>query len=300
MKPSVWLLVLALGGALVAPTTRAQDLEPRSYTNIPIGETFMVLGYARSEGDLPPTPTSPLQDAELTIDTTVAGMAHSFALAGSSSKVEMVAARVCFEGSATFRGEMVDGQRCEYGDPRVKLTWNFYGAPALTLQDFSQWDEGLVVGTSLQLGVPVGTYSSDHLINGGTDRWMVRPSLGLSFRMGSWYVDAMTSMSFFEDNNNGFEGAKVEQDPIWAAQSHLIYNLKKGRWISLNANYFSGGENTINGVKADDKQENSRWGVTFSMPITSHHSIKLSASTGVLTRVGNDFDSYGIYWLYRF
>ena len=53
-------------------------------------------------------------------------------------------------------------------------------------------------------------------------------------------------------------------------------------------------------MQSGDRQENSRIGVTYSMPVTRHQSIKLYASTGVLTRVGNDFDTYGIVWQYRF
>lgn len=299
-KRALWFALPGLVILLLSAATRAQDLEPRSYTNLPINQTWALLGYIRSEGDLSPTPTSALQDAELKIDVAAAGVSHSFALAGSAAKVDVLAARVCYEGSALFRGDYVDGQRCEYGDPKIKLTWNFYGAPALELEDFSRWDNGLVVGSSLQVSVPVGTYTSDHLINAGTNRWMVRPGIGLSFHMGNWYIDAMTSARFFEDNNNYFEGTRLEQDPIYALQSHLIYVFGKGRWLALNANAFYGGESSVNGTKRGDDQNNSRLGLTFSMPITRRQSIQLSASNGIVTRVGNDFESYGIFWLYRF
>ena len=93
---------------------------------------------------------------------------------------------------------------------------------------------------------------------------------------------------------------KLEQDPLYQAEGHLVYNLNKGRWLAFDANYFTGGETSRNGVKSDDRQENSRLGLTFSTPITAHHSIKLVASRGVMTRVGNKFDIYGIFWQYRF
>lgn len=289
-------MLLSLGAAVAA----AQDLEPRSYTNLPVGETYMTLGYTYSEGDLSPTPTSPLQDAELEIDSQFAGLVRTFALAGSSAKFDVAAARLCFQGSATFEGEFVEGQRCEYGDPRAKVTWNFHGAPALSREAFGAWNPGLVAGASLQVSAPWGSYKSKHLINGGTNRWMLRPGLGMSYRVGRWYVDLMGSVSWFEDNNNGFRGARLEQDPIYAAQSHLVYLFRPGRWLSLNANYFRGGETSVDGRALDDLQENSRWGVTYSMALTPHHSVKLNANTGVVTRVGNDFDTLGVAWLYRF
>ena len=166
----------------------AQELEPRSYVNLPVGEAFMVLGAVRSEGDVSPTPSSPLQEADLTIDVGVIGLARSFALAGKSAKIDLVAGRTCYEGSAIFLGEFVRGRRCEYLDPSARLTWNFYGAPAMPLKDFMQWEPGLVIGTSLQVVAPVGTYNSENLINAGSNRWIVRPGLGLSFRTGQALV----------------------------------------------------------------------------------------------------------------
>ena len=88
----------------------------------------------------------------------------------------------------------------------------------------------------------------------------------MSYALGNWFIDANSSVKIFEDNDNFFNGNKLEQDPPYQAQLHRVYNLKKGRWLSVNA----------------------------------HHSIKLAASRGVVTRVGNEFDTYGIFWQYRF
>ena len=278
----------------------SQALEPRSYSNVPIGQTFAVLGYVRSEGELTPTATSPLQDAEMTIDAGVAGFAHTFELAGSSAKFDFAVSRQCFEGSGVFQGEYAEGRRCGYVDPNMRLTWNFYGAPAMELEEYMTWKPGLVIGTSLQVGIPVGTYDDDRLINFGANRWMVRPGIGMSYVFGRWHIDAIASMRFFEDNDDFFGGIHVEQDPIYAVQSHLIYNFNKGRWLSLNANFFAGGENTFDGEDADNRQENSRLGITFSMPLSRHSSVKFYANTGVVTRIGNDFDTLGAAWQYRF
>lgn len=282
-----------------ATALHAQELEPRSYTNVPIDQTFIVLGAARSDGDLSPAPTSTLRDAELTIDSAVLGFAHSFALAGDSAKFDLTLTRSCYDGSATFEGEQVSGGRCEYGDPRVRLTWNFYGAPAMGLKEYAAWQPGLVVGASLQATIPVGSYSEDQLINAGSNRWMLRPGIGMSYARGRWHIDAVASVRWYEDNDEFFRGTRLEQEPVYALQSHLIYNFDRGRWLSLNANFYRGGETINNGVRADDYLENSRWGVTFSTPLNRHHSLKFYASTGVLTRVGGDFDTYGVAWQLR-
>ena len=73
-----------------------------------------------------------------------------------------------------------------------------------------------------------------------------------------------------------------------------------GQWISLNANFFRGGATTIDGSGQDTEQENSRWGITYALPLSLKHSLKFYANTGVITRIGNDFDTIGVAWQYRF
>jgi hypothetical protein len=279
----------------------AQELEPRSFNNIPVGQTFAVFGVGRSEGDLSPTPSSPLQDAELRIDVAAFGLSQSFALAGDSAKFDIIGARTCYEGSGTFRGEYTEGRRCEYTDPKLKLTWNFYGAPAMTIQEFlNREKDNLVVGASLAVTVPVGTYNSDNLLNAGANRWSVKPSLGMSRRFGRFQLEAKASVTIFEDNDNFFGGIYVEQDPVYTASGHLIYLLNRGSWLSLDVNYFLGGETTKDGVDAGDRQDNSRVGFTWTRPLAARHVLKLYYSRGVITRIGNDFDNFGAAYVYRF
>lgn len=299
--PRCGLAVLGLMlGAMGMSQAEAQELEPRSYTNLPIGETFMVVGAARSEGDISPANSTVIQDLELTIDTGVMGFAHSFALGQDSGKLDLAVGRTCYEGSAIFQGEFVEGRRCEYIDPRVRVSWNFFGAPAMKLAEFTTWEPGLVMGASLQAVVPVGTYNSENLLNAGANRWLLRPGLGMSYRVGRWHFDLAGSVRFYEDNDDFYGGNKLEQDPLYSLQGHLVYYLARGRWVSLNANFYGGGETSLNGDDRDDGLENSRWGATFSTPLSRHLSLKLNASTGVVTRTGSDFDSYGAALQYRF
>ena len=52
-------------------------------------------------------------------------------------------------------------------------------------------------------------------------------------------------------------------------------------------------------VKGDDIQKNSRIGITLGWPLTPQHSLKFFASRGVITNIGNDSDTYGAVWQYR-
>lgn len=286
--------------SLTSYSAMAQDLEPRSYSNIPIGMNFLVVGYARSQGEVSPSPSAPVEDANLNINSAVLAYAHSFGLLSSSSKFDMSVARTCFTGSARLHGEVLEADRCGYTDPNFRLTWNFFGAPALKAKDFSQWKQGVVIGTSLQVTAPIGSYSEDKLLNAGANRWVFRPGIGMSQKLGNWYYNIIASVRLYGDNDEYVNGTTLAQAPQYTFQGHLIYSFGKGQWLSLNGNYFFGAETQKSDVYSDDHQDNSRFGVTYSVPIGQRHSIKLNYSKGVMTRVGNDFDSFGALWQYRF
>lgn len=69
--------------------------------------------------------------------------------------------------------------------------------------------------------------------------------------------------------------------------------------MGLDGTYYAGGRTTVDGVKGDNLQQNTRSGVTVALPVNRYQSVKLYASTGVSTRTGSDFDAIGIAWQYR-
>jgi hypothetical protein len=292
-----WLCLLLL--LLGAAGTIAQDLEPRTYSNLPVGQNFLIAGYAHSEGEITPAPSVPLKDVDLTVDAYAGAYARSIDLWGESGKIDVLWSRVCTKGQGTFRGVVTRGDRCGTADPLVRLTYLFYGAPAMTLREFRATAVSRVIGASLAISPPLGDYNNENLINSGSNRWTVKPEIGISNRHGNWSLEGAFGARFFTDNDRFFGDTKLEQDPLYQLQAHVIYHLAKGRWLSVNSNFFWGGETQKNGVDSDDRQENSRFGVTLGWPLTDQQSLKFYANRGVVTRIGNDSDTYGLAWQYR-
>ena len=290
---------MLLATALFSPAPGAQDLEPRAYNNLPVGQHFFGLGYAWSEGEINPAPGVPIEDAEITIKASVAAYVRTLDLWGKAGKVDLVAARTCFEGEAIFRGVPVRGDRCGEADPQLRLTYLFYGAPAMDAEQFRRTPQGRVAGASLRVRAPWGEYNNENLINHGANRWEFKPEIGISNRYGRWSTDAAVSAAFFTENDRFAGHDRLEQDPLYQVQLHLIYHLQRGRWWSVNGNYFWGGRTKRNGERQDDRQDNSRLGVTLGWPLTSRHSLKFYVSRGVVTRIGNDSDTVGVVWQYR-
>jgi hypothetical protein len=56
-------LIVAVIAIFLLGQATAQDLDPRRYTNIPVGQNFMALAFVYSEGDVNFSSSIPLSDA---------------------------------------------------------------------------------------------------------------------------------------------------------------------------------------------------------------------------------------------
>ena len=280
-------------------TTQAQEIEPRAYSNAPIGVNFLVAGYAYTRGGLAFDSALPLKNPQLETSSAVLGYARVLDLWGKSAKLDAIVPYSWLSGSADYAGQPV--QRIVDGplDPKIRLSVNLYGAPALTLQQFKDYRQDLIIGASLQVSVPWGQYDSSRLVNIGTNRWFVKPEIGLSKALGRWTLECSAAATLYTNNEDFYGGNKRSQDPIWSTQGHAIYSFRSGVWASVDATYFMGGRTTINGVANDDLQQNWRLGGTLAFPVDTRNSVKLYASSGVSARTGNNYDLLGIAWQYR-
>jgi hypothetical protein len=186
-----------------------------------------------------------------------------------------------------------------FGDPRLQLSVNLYGAPALSLKEFESYKQDVIVGASLQVAVPVGQYDSDKAVNIGTHRWAVKPEVGVSKAWGPLIVELMAGVTFYTDNDAFLGNHTRAQDPLYSLQAHVIYSLPFGIWAALDGTYYAGGRTTIDGVRSDDRKENTRLGATVSLPVDRHNSVKIHGSTGATARTGTDFTTVGIVWQFR-
>ena len=79
-------------------------------------------------------------------------------------------------------------------------------------------------------------------------------------------------------------------------QAHVGYTFRPRLWLAFNATYYDGGRSTIDGDLKDDRQSNSRYGLTLSVPVARTQSLKLNWNDGASTRLGSDFSTWGIAW----
>ena len=167
----------ALALALVALSPRsgeAQELEPRSYVNTPVGMNFLIAGYGYTKGSVVFNPTTKLTDAEIETHAAILGYARTLDLWGLSGKFAMIVPFADASGSALQAGQLRERDVSGLADPRFRLSVNFFGAPALRLEEFRSYEQDLIIGATLEVAVPLGQYDSSTSVP--TDRRSSRRS----------------------------------------------------------------------------------------------------------------------------
>lgn len=296
MKRALAVLVLL---AATATCARAQDLEPRSYVNTPVGINFFLLGYGFTTGGATFDAALPIENAEIDIHSELLAYAYSFGFLGRSGKIDAVLPVVELDGTAELAGEPIERSVSGLADSRLRLSYNLYGAPALTLEEHEGYKQNLLIGTSIQVFIPTGQYNKDRAINIGTNRWAFKPELGISKAIGRFTFELDAAVTIYTDNGDFFSEKTKEQDPLFALQAHGVCTIVRGVWAAVDMTWYTGGQSTVDGVKNDDNLSNLRLGGTLSLPISRRMSFKLYASTAAVTRVGGDFTTVGLIWQYR-
>jgi len=218
-----------------ASGVRAQQLEPRAYSNVPVGINFLIVGYGYASGGVLPDPSLPAEDVRAQIHTVVCAYSRSLDLWGKSGQVSVVVPDV--KGSVAGKLEGVPQAVDRYGlaDPSLKLSVNLTGAPVLSVSEFASYQQRTLLGASLRVTAPVGQYDPAKLVNIGTNRWSLKPEIGVSQTLGHWMLEAALGATFFTDNDE-YRGNKTrEQAPLFATQLHAVYNFRFGMQRIENA-----------------------------------------------------------------
>lgn len=247
-------------------------------------------------------PSVPVTDASARVNVLLLGYVRSLDFWGNSGSIGLVlpygeisaSGQVSTSGQAEPQAASVT--RNGFGDPALRLAVNLYGAPALSPAQFREYRQDTIVGASLVVTAPWGRYDGSKLVNIGTNRWSFKPEVGVSQALGQWILEGAFGVSFFTDNDDFFGGHTRKQDPLYAAQAHVIYYFDPGLWGALDVTYYAGGRTSVDGVLNNDLQQNSRWGATLGKSLDLRNSLKLYFSSGATARTGTNFQTVGIAW----
>ena len=287
-----WLVIL-----LFVRDSRGQELEPRAYQPSPVGTTFVLGGFGKSEGGILFDPSLDIDNVQADLWIATIGFGHTFRLAGRQARVLAVFPTAW----GTIAGDVHEQQqRQSLGglvDPRLKLSVGLVGMPALTLAQFARAPRRTALGASVTVVPPWGQYTSGQLVNLGYNRWAIKPEIGVSQPWGRWALEGSGGVWLFTDNHSYYPGHVLKhQDPVLALQGHVSYSLPYRSWLAVNGTWFAGGQTRVDRVPSPDLQRNTRVGTTLSIPIVGQQSLKFAYSIGATTRRGSDFNTFSATW----
>ena len=291
--PGSWLVAAVLV-AFFSTAARAQELEPRAYAPNPTGANFVLAVYGHSSGDVVFDPALPITNVDASVNTTALFYGRTFGLFGRSASAAVQMPYVW----GTVEGDVFEERNSVYrsglGDLRLRLTTNLLGGPALAPREFAKRRPHTTLGASVLVVAPTGQYDPAKLVNVGTNRWAVKGELGLSQPAGRLFVELYAGVWVFTDNPDFFGGSRREQDPLATFQTHVSYVFRPRLWLAADANFYTGGRTSVDGVESGDLQRNSRFGLTLAVPVKRRSSLKISWARGLTTRVGGDFDTLAV------
>jgi hypothetical protein len=304
-------LFLAAAGAVLLlaglpPGLQAQDLSPRAYLITPLRSNAVTVANVFNDGDLHFEGTVPITGATGRMNMPNVTLYHSLSVFGRSGNATATLAYGVGNFAGTAFGAETEIYRSGLFDSVFRFSVNLKGAPAMSLGDFSKWQQKTLVGASLKVVAPTGQYDPTKLINLGANRWAFKPELGLSRRWGHWVLDAYAAVWLFTKNPDFFSrnqyvpGTHYQtQAPIAAFETHLSYDFKPRLWVSFDANFWNGGRTSLDGVENPATlQKASRLGVTASFPLTRRQSIKVGYADGAYVRFGGDYKIASAAWQY--
>lgn len=300
----VTFIILAFAFIIpIAPVTRAQDLSPRFYWPAPKGTKIAVFGYSHSSGDTLMDPSLPIYGVDSEINTAFLAYMQTLSLWGRTTNLLLELPYSWGTTKGFYLGSPAQRDFAGLNDFGVTLAVNLLGAPSMTPSDFQEFraKPRPILGASVKVLAPTGYYKEERLINVGGNRWAIRPEVGCVIPLGPtrWVVELEAGAWFFGDDDDFLPGGR-EQEPIFAGEVHLVRRFKPGFWASLEANYFTGGRQTIGGNQLVDVQRNSRIGGTVVVPFRGRHAIKVGYSRGIVTEFGTDFEKFLVSYMVIF
>jgi hypothetical protein len=293
-----WRTLWLLTGLGVVHGGHAQELEPRAYSPSPVGLNFVLLSATHTTGDILFDPSGPVSNVDAHMNAAVAGYGHTFGLFDHLASVTLAVPYAWGKISGNVGEDRHEIHRSGLGDAQFRFAVNLIGGPALTPKEFAVRTPQTTLGVSLTVTPPVGQYDATKVINIGSNRWALRPQIGISYPTGRWYLEGYAGAWFFTKNEDYYGGVGREQQPIETLQGHVSYTIQPRAWVAADYTYYAGGRNTVNGIENQDRQSNSRVGLTLSVPAGRTQSIKFLWSKGTSVSAGGDFTTYAIAWQY--
>jgi hypothetical protein len=302
----LWTLIAAasITCSLGTPALAIDD-GARAYWNGKDGTDGLSFQFLRGDMDAsgsqqfaPDQYIYPNSDVEANL--AIATWAHHFTLLDRASafSINLIGGNVDVEGNANDApgqflppgiadGSSLSQSSSGYADPSMQLVANLYGTPRLKSNvDLLNYEPTWTVDIATMLGVPVGEYDGDKLVNLGLNRWYARVAVPIKYHFGVFTRGYMSSLEIIPsvwifDDNDDFLGQTLANDPLLQLEAHLTHDFTPTLFGSLDMLYRGGFQSKIGGVEAGDELDIGDVGFTLGYQLTDNTSVRTGYSANV-------------------
>ena len=295
-----YVSIIARGGLLLqlffllSSPCSGEDMEPRRWAHLPIDTNFIGAAYAFTKADIDFDPVLKIEDGQMEMHSWAVKYIRTFELFEKTARIDLLQVYQKGRWTGLLNSIPTTVRRSGWYDTNLRFAINLYGSPPLQGKEYADYHAATavetIIGTGLSVQLPTGDYLDDKLINLGTNRFTFRPQIGVVHSHGDWSFETTGLIELYTDNNDFFNGGKLEQDPLYIIHSHLIYTFHPGIWGGASAGYDYGGQSTVDGTRKDDRKQNLYWAFSFGFPVNRHLGAKI-AYIGSRTQESTGIDS---------
>jgi len=174
-----------------------------------------------------------------------------------------------------------------YADPSVQLDVNLLGTPKIkTIFDYMNYEPTWTLDAAVMLGVPLGQYDADKLVNMGLNRFYGRLAFPFKYHFGVFTpgyrssLEVVPSVWLFAENDD-FLGQTLKNDPLWQLEAHWTHDFTRQFFGSIDLLYRNGFQTEIDGVNLGSDIEIGNLGFTLDFGVTDNVTIRTSFSSNV-------------------
>lgn len=269
----------------------AQELEPGSYQNAPLGVNVAIASIGFSSGNVLFDASLPVADVHADVEVLGLGYVRTLGILRRSAKFDAQIPVTWSEFTGLVAGQTRTRSPSGLADPRFRLSVNLLGSPALRLPEFAKYQQRVILGASIQVAPPLGQYDPDRYINLGANRWSFRPEIGVSYARGRLLLEGAGGGWIFTANTDYVGSTTLTQSPLYFAKTNVIWTFRRSLWLAASYGRATGGQTRVEGVVTNALQRNDRLGATLVVPVHQSFAVRVVYTSGLSTRSGADFDS---------
>jgi Putative MetA-pathway of phenol degradation len=277
----------------------AQFAEAHHYDNAPVGVNQLELAYAYARSDASIDTSLVVADARFDLNQGTFTYTRYFGFLHRAAWVEASVPLADLSGSIS--GTNIQGSTTGSGDSSYAVTALLKGGPALSADQFTDYQPTTTVGVSLTISAPTGQYNSNKLLNLGSDRWSFKPEIAVSHPFGSeqkWQCDVYAHAYFFTDNTS-YKGREIlRQEPLPGLEGHVSYFFVHNAWGSIDALYSFRGATVVDGVHQNDAQQSFMLGSEVNVSLNPRNSLVFQFAKALVHQNGPALTGFAVKYSY--